>query len=622
MSTAGRDEVDTAPTRKLSAILCADVEAYSRSMGYNEAGTHRTLVHLRQRFVAAVRAGGGRVVSTSGDGILADFPSAVSAVRAAWSAQSDISDANAKSDATDRLSFRVGIHLGDVIADGDDLFGDGVNVAARIQSIAPSGGVAISAAVYDAVKNKVEPSFVRLGPRRLKNIEHPVEVYAAKPGQPAGVPYGRRRLVVGSLVAGFLGAAFAAAVASGLLPLPVQSPLTERLDDASPPTLAVFPFTVRTGDDDTTYFGEGIADDLLVALGRFSNLEVTSRSAVYSSEGERLPLGDLRSIRGIDYAVEGSIRRSDDRLRVTARLIETLDGTIVWSETFDRELDDLFAVQDAIVAGVVGELVATIDRVEVERALGAAPESLRGYDLLLRGRNLMRTLKRQDTLMARSLFERAIELDPKYAPAHSALAETYLYAALYGFTEWPRQALETAQKHLATAIKLDDTLAEPYVGLATVHRLLGREHLLESAIKRALEINPNSGPALAQRGITLLEAGKFDEARPYLERALRFDPIAQPSWRSDLSLVHYFRREYDTAIEIGEMCVVRRTGHPPCVINLAAAYAMAGQQSDAERVAAMVSRLAPFFMASAYVDRFQSEPVRQHLQEGLAKAGL
>jgi TolB-like protein/class 3 adenylate cyclase/Flp pilus assembly protein TadD len=623
--------------RKLAAILHADVVGFSRLMGVDEAGTHRALGELRSAVDPLIVAHDGRIVGTAGDSLLADFVSVVDAVNCAVEMQRVSRAINDPIPPERRLELRIGVNLGDVIVDGDDIFGDGVNVAARLEGLAQPGTVCISQTVYDQVRNKLDLDYRPLGSHRVKNIAEPVRAYAIGVPAPAAARSrrGRRPFVTvaaaGALVAvGIIAwAAYTGAgrdlFGLGATPKPVEvASLVAPTRLAGRPSVAVLPFKNLSGDASQDFFSDGITEDVITALGRFSNLLVIAKSASFPFKGSNAQPAEIGRLLDARYLLEGSIRRAGDRLRVNTELTEAATGIHVWSETYDTELKDVFAVQDDIARRVVGAAAVKLTRFEQERVQAKPTENLAAYEYVLRGREFLSHASRDANDEAAALFQRAIDLDPNYAAAYAALGGSHFEAVVSGWTEFRQEELEQAETLAQKAVALDPSTTDAYRLLAFINMYKRRYDLALGQIDRALEINPSDVDSYHTRGNILVWAGRSAEALPWLETALRFD-------RGHLLTVHslgwayYFLGRYNEALEAGDRALARNPGRSTSMIThpfLAAAYAQLGRNQDAEGERAIITRLAPFFDARIFSAQFGTQEARDRLLEGLKKAGF
>jgi len=622
--------------RKLAAILHADVVGFSRLMGEDEAGTHRALGELRGAVDPPIAAHGGRIVGTAGDSLLADFSSVVDALNCAVEMQRAARAINDPLAPDRRLELRIGVNLGDVIIDGDNIFGDGVNIAARLEALAQPGTVCISHTVYEQVRNKLDLDYRPLGSHRVKNIAEPIRAYAV--GVPAAAPRprkGRRLLVAAAgaaalIVAGLVAWAFHAGAGRELLGLVAAPKTVEVASLATParlaerPSVAVVPFKNLSDDRNQDYFSDGITEDVITALGRFSNLLVIAKSASFPFKGSNAPPAEIGRLLDARYLLAGSVRRAGDRLRVNAELTEAVTGLHVWSETYDAEVKEIFAVQDDIARRVVGAAAVKLTRFERERVLTKPTENLAAYEYVLRGREFLSHASRDKNDEAAALFQRAIDLDPNYAAAYAALGGSHFEAVVSGWTEFRQEELEQAETLAQKALALDSTTTSAYRLLAIINMYKRRYDLAMGQIDHALEINPNEADSYQIRGTVLVWAGKAAEGLPWLEGALRFDR-AQSNTALNLCIAYYFLGRYREAVEAGDRVLTRNPGRNIALLGrpvLAAAYAQMGRDQDAEGERAIVARLSPFFDAQRFAAQFGTQPARDHLLEGLKKAGF
>jgi adenylate cyclase len=622
--------------RKLAAILHADVVGFSRLMGEDEAGTHRVLGELRRAVDPLITAHGGRIVGTAGDSLLADFTSVVDALSCAVEMQRASRAVNDPIPPERRLELRIGVNLGDVIVDGDDIFGDGVNIAARLEALAQPGTVCISQTVYDQVRNKLDLDYRSLGSHRVKNIAEPVRAYAV--GLPAALPRPRRGwqplaaaagaagLVVAGLVAWLLHAGEGweqLGLGAATKPVEVAS-LASPARLAGRPSVAVLPFKNLSGDAGQDFFSDGITEDVITALGRFSNMLVIAKSASFPLKGSNAAPAEIGRLLDARYLLEGSIRRAGDHIRVNAELTEAATGLHVWSETYDAEVKDIFAVQDDITRRVVGAAAVKLTRFERERVLTKPTESLAAYEYVLRGREFLSHSSRDKNDEAAALFQRAIDLDPNYAAAYAALGGSHFEGVVSGWTEFRQEEIGQAEMLAQKALALDPATTSAYRLLAIINMYKRRYDLALGQIDRALEINPSDAETYGQRGNILVWAGRAAEGLPWLEGALRFDR-AHALTSQNLCQAYYFLGRYGEAIEAGDRAVSRSPGLSIQIIAhpfLAAAYAEMGRNQDAEGERVIVMHLSPFFDARTFAGQFGTQEARDHLLEGLQKAGF
>jgi adenylate cyclase len=614
--------------RRLAAILCADVKGYSRLMEADEEGTHRTLTAYREAMGTLIARHDGRVAGTAGDSVLAEFTSPVEATRCAAAVQEELASRNAALPQSKRLEFRIGINLGDVIVERDGIYGDGVNVAARLQALADPGGILVSGGIYDQIKTKLPFGYDFLGAQRVKNIAEPVRVYRLHRDLAAALrSQAARRRRRWSLITAVTILILAGAVAVWQA-MPLVGPAIDRLTGVSrtPPvpgraSIAVLPFA-NLGEGEDDYFSEGLTEDLISALGRFSSLSVMSWNAVAPYRDQTVSPEELARNLAVRYVVDGSVRRAGERVRITARLSDAARGTLLWSERYDERAGDIFAVQDRITHRVVGTLAAWVSHLEQERAVAKPTGSLDAYDYFLRGRQAFRRFTRSANFEAQEMFKRALELDHDYADAYAALAFTYSKAAEMGWVERPDVALEHAHDLAQAALRLDPSDELAHVLLALFYAYQRQYESALAELDLATKANPNDTAHYAERGWVLVLTGRWDQAIDVLETGLRDDPNPTPNTFSNLAMAHYFQGHHDAAIVTLESAVGRHPQHVPLHIALAAAYSAAGRTDDATRTATAVRRLNPFFETDEYGYAFRDPVDRERIREDLRKAGL
>jgi adenylate cyclase len=622
--------------RKLAAILHADVVGFSRLMGLDEAGTHQALGELRGAVDPLIAGHGGRIVGTAGDSLLADFTSVVDAVSCAVEMQRAARAINDPLPSERRLELRIGINLGDVIIDGDDIFGDGINIAARLEALAQPGTVCISQTVFDQVRNKLDLDYRPLGSHRVKNIAEPVRAYSV--GAPATAPRirkGRPHLIAGAgatalIVAGLIAWALYAESGRALLGLLAAPKPVEVTAPAAPghragrPSVAVLPFKNLSGDAGQDFFSDGIAEDVITALGRFSNLLVVAKAASFQFKDKNVGPAEIGRLLDARYLVEGSVRRAGDRVRVNAELTEAATGRHVWSETYDSEIKDVFSVQDDIARRVVGAAAVELTRFERDRVLAKPTENLAAYEYVLRGRDYFSHATRDENDEAQHMFQHAIDLDPNYAVAYAELGLALIEAVTSGWTEFVADDLGRAETLAQKALSLDPASTTAYRLLAEVHMARGQFDLALAQVERALEINPSDAKNLALRGAILMWAGRASEALPWIQRALRLDPTNARTVFY-LGMVDYFLAQYSDAIPALDRALSGNLGRNTQLMGrcvLAAAYARSQRQQDAERERAAVMRIAPFLDAKRFASQFGTQEARDHILEGLTQAGF
>ena len=629
MSSAVLNEAASGPhQRKLAAILCADVVGFSRLMGENEAATYDALRRLRRAIDPLITAKSGRIVSTAGDGFLAEFASIVDALSCAVEMQRLAGESNAGLSPERHLKLRIGVNLGDVIvADDNDIYGDGVNIAARLEALAPPGGICLSHSAYEQVKNKLDLPYRSLGRHRVKNIAEPVRVYAVGPGAPspaAIVPRSWRGPIIAALaVALMIGGAGVWLFERPTAHAPVTAPATPtRLADRT--SVAVLPFKDLSDAAGQTSFAEGLTEGIGNALGRFSTLEVIGKSATAVLQSRTLALEEIGRALGVRYIVEGSVRRAADHLRINADLTEAPTGRQIWSDVYDAPTKDPPAAQDDVSRRVVGAVAATLNRVEHDRVLRKPIEDLAPFEYILRARADFTSHTREKNDEARTLARRAIELDPDFAEGYSALGWAYYESATSGWSEFPKDDIDRAQTLAQKAAGLDPTLTSAY-GLLANLLLYKREY--ERALAqadRAIAINPNDELNFNVRGSILIYAGRPSEAISWLQASLRLDPANAPA-SVGLGVANYFLKQYGDAIEAFDRALARDPGRVNQLLAhplLAACYARLGRMDEAGRERSIVARLSPFFDAERFAAQFGTQQAHDDMLASLKAAGF
>lgn len=603
-------------------------------MGEDEAGTHQALGRLRHAIDPLIAAQGGRIVGTAGDSVLADFSSVVDALNCAIEMQRAALAINEPLPPERRLELRIGINLGDVIVDGDDIFGDGVNIAARLQALAKPGTICISQTVYEHVRNKLHFHYRPLGSHHVKNIAEPIRAYAVE--EAATVRRQRRRRWPLVAIAGTAAVAVAGFSVWALNPhvgrlqfglgsvaKPVEvATLASAARLEARPSVAVLPFKNLSGDASHDFFSDGITEDIIAALARFSNLLVISKSSSFPYRNSNVAPTELGRLLNARYLLDGSVRRLGDRVRVGVQLTAATTGQVVWSETYKAEIDGIFAVQETIAKSVVGAAAVELTRFERERARAKPTSNLVAYEYVLRGRGAHETRESNDE--ASELFQRAIDLDPNYAEAYAALGGSYYEAVISGWSEFRTQDLERAEALAQKALALDPATTRAHELLSTINLYRKRYDLALAQIDRALEFNPSDADNYVTRGSILMWAGRAAEALPWLEGALRFDK-ANSVAATRLCMAYYFVHRYTEAIDACDRGLSHNPGRNTQMLThpfLAAIYAALNRQQDAKRERGIVARMWPLLDARTFASQFGTEEARNHMLEGLKQAGF
>ena len=621
--------VETSLRQKLAAILAADAEGYSRLMTVDERATVTALDAARAIFKVQVESHQGRVVDMAGDSVLAIFETAAGAVNAALEIQSLVEGSVPAASADRRMRFRIGVHLGDVIEKQDGtIYGDGVNVAARVQTLAEPGGISISALVQEAVRDHVAAVFEDQGVHEVKNIARPVHVYRViVPGHAAGAArrFVRRlpwraaavllvAVAIGAWVATTDSAKNARGSLAALFGNKPPAPSTTR------PTIAVLPFANQSGDPKRDYFSDGITEDIIHALGRFSGLMVMSRNAVQPYKGRTVTSADLGRELGVRYIAQGSVREADGKLRVVVELSDAEKGVQLWSERYEGAGAEVFEIQDRIVKNVVGALAVNLTRLEQQRAFAKPTDNLEAYDLVLRARSLLELNARAPNREARGLLARAEKLAPEFPEIHTTYCEAELHRALYGWVEDAAQSMRRAEEFCKRALASTDQRAHTraYSMIAAIYSNEGKFEEALTYAERAIELNASDSMALYRRGMALLYVGRIDEAIAAMENAKRVDPHGGAS----LPVAYYVAGRYREALAHTDAMLTRTPHHVGLNAMRAATLAQLGNAAEAQRAADQVRRLSPGFEAENFGGRFANPDHTAKVREGLRKAGL
>jgi adenylate cyclase len=576
--------------RKLTAILCADVKGYSILMADDEVATMQTLKDYRKNMSMFIEQHGGRVVDAVGDNLLAEFGSAVDAVQCAAEVQKELKAKNQELPEDKRLEFRIGINIGDVIQDGDRIFGDGVNVAARIEGIADPGGVCISRNAYEHVKNKLELGFEFLGEHEVKNIKEPVRVY---------------KILLDS-----------------------DSPatlVTDSLELPDIPSIAVLPFVNMSADPDQEYFSDGLTDQIIMGLSKVSNLLVIARNSTFIYKGKSVKVQQVGKELGVKYVLEGSVQRASDRVRITAQLIDATTGYHLWAENYDRELTDIFALQDEITSKLISAMEVKLTLGEQARLWeGAATTSIMAYDKLWRGLECYYRYSEQDVAQARKFAKEAINLDKEYAFAYVIFGFTLFTDLFDGRSKLPLIDLEEMEKCALKALELNDSLD-------LAHGLLGCVYLAKRQYNKAIEegnkavaLNPNGAEAHALLAIFLNYSGKPQKAIELMKRAFRLNPIPPPSYYVFLGVAYRMTGRYLEAIEASKKAIVKSPDFVWPYVTTAACYSSLEQYGKAHEAVTEILRISPKNSIEfiSMHSQFKQKADLENLLEPLRKAGL
>ena len=576
--------------RRLAAILAGDVAGYSRMMGADEEDTLLRLnTHRREFLEPKIAEHRGRIVKRTGDGVLIEFASAVDAARCAVEIQRGMVERNASMPEDKRIELRIGIHIGDVMIEDDDIFGDGVNIAARLEAIAQPGGVCISEDAYRQVRGKLDAKFQDVGEQSLKNITQPIRVYRL---QPSGT-----------------------ATEATALPLPEK------------PSIAVLPFQNMSGDPEQDYFADGIVEEIITALSRFRELFVIARNSTFTYKGRAVDVKQVARELGVRYVLEGSVRKAGSRVRITSQLIDAITGAHLWADRIDGTFDDIFVLQDQVTENVIGAIAPKIEQAEIERAKPKPTESLDAYDSYLRAMMYFNRWTNESISEALRLLYRAIELDPGFASAYGMAAWCYVRRRFSGWMEDPVNEMAELERLARKASDLanDDPVPLYSAGWALVQTNSDAE-TGAAMIDRALTLNPNITAAWLVGGWTKIFLGESNKAIGYFERAIRLNPLDPliARMQTGIAAAQFLEGQYQAAAVSAENGLRQHPNDLPLLRVAAASHALAGQMMDAEKHIGRIRHLDPTLRLSrvaALAPCRRADDISRYI-EGMRRAGL
>jgi adenylate cyclase len=594
--------------RKLAAIFAADVVGYSRLMGRDESGTLACLgEHRRERLEPTLAHYGGRLVKLMGDGALVEFPSAVDALSAAVEFQQSIADSNRTRSDAEPIVFRIGLHLGDVIVEGDDLYGDGVNVAARLETEAPAGGILVSRTVHEAVAGRLKTTFDDLGGLALKNIERPIQAFNVKwepsdwQQSPSPTPaplHGQR-----------------------------QSSSVEPLALPDKTSIAVLPFQNLSVDPEQQYFADGIVEDIITALSRFKSLFVIARNSSFAYRGCSPDIRQVGRELGVRYVLEGSVQKAANKVRITSQLIDSENGAHIWADRLDGTLENIFELQDRVTTKVVGAIAPKLNQAEIQRTKRKSVQRLDAYDCFLRGLAHSYVMTRKAQQEAARLLYRAIQIDSDFSAPYGLATALYTIRKAQGWVV-DSESEESEVRRLAyhvTAVGSDDALALSWTGFSLVY--VCREFDAGAdLIDQALAINQNLAQGWANRAVVSTIFGEHDNAIEQVSHAFRLSPIDPEVYRSEVTMAfaHLCQGRYPEASSWAAKALARQSNFLPALRVATAAHALAGNMDEARRILGQMCRLDPTQTQSSYRNKtfFRRSQDIQRFVEGFRLAGM
>jgi adenylate cyclase len=614
--------------RKLTAILSADVRGYSRLMGEDEETTVRTVTAYHEVMATLILNHRGQVVDSPGDNLLAEFASVVDAVRCAVEIQEELKSRNAELPEDRRMEFRIGVNLGDVIVEGDRIYGDGVNIAARLEALADPGGICISKTAFDHIEAKLPLGYEYLGEQTVKNIAKPVGAYrvlmeprvtvAEEIEKEKTVPVWRHKAILAGGVALVL-VVFAALIWNFYFrPPPLGVASVEKMAFPLPdkPSIAVLPFTNMSGDPEQEYFSDGITEDLITDLSKISGLFVIARNSVFVYKGKAVKIAEVGRELGVRYVLEGSVRKANGRVRITAQLVDATTGRHLWAERYDRDLKDIFALQDEVAQKIVAALEVKLTEDEHERLVRKYTDNMEAYHYYLRGAEYFYRFTKEANVQAR----------------YAALGFTHFHEWTFGWSQDP-QSLEHAFELAQRTLDLDESLP---LG----HRLLGKVYLWKkqhekaiAELEKAIALNPNDADELAGLGYILNWSGRPEEAIRLVKRAMRLDPMYPAYYLWELGHAYFLMGRYEEAIETLKRVLDHNSEFMPAHVYLTASYIELGRHEEARTEAAEVlkyhhledERISPSNSSQeAWKQRlpYKDQAVLERLFDGLRKAGV
>jgi adenylate cyclase len=622
--------------RKLTAILSADVAGYSRLMRDDEQATIRTLTDYRRAMANIIQQHRGRVVDSPGDNLLAEFASVVDAVNCSVEIQRELATRNAELVENRMMQFRIGVNLGDVVTEEERIYGDGVNIAARMEGLAEEGGICLSGTVYDAIENKIGLEYENLGEQEVKNISKPVRAYrvvmsqeaaAIVPGEKKAKSKTWRKIAISLGVIVVLLAGATGVLWNVYFRLPDVKDIPDKvkhLELPEGPSIAVLPFVNMSGDPEQEYFSDGLTETIIAGLSGDGRLLVIARNSTFSYKGTAVKVQEVARELGAQYVVEGSVQKTEDRVRITAQLIDGDTGHHVWSDRYDRDLKDIFSLQDEITLKIMRAVGMRLIEGKQYGELLPPSGSLEVYMKASKAREYLVRMNKEDNALARQEAEEAIAMDPEYSLPYSTLALTHIADLLYQSSESPLISFAQASKNIKKALALDDEDYVAHVGLSFLY-LFKKEHdKAIEAVEQAIALNPNGADAYAFLGLLLAFAGRAEEGIELVHKGMRLNPIPPRQYLLWLGHAYRLSGQPENAIEAHERLLKRSPNNLPAHMWLAANYSALGREEEARHHAEELRRLDPSFSLDKYAEivpiKHKAEVDR--LIDDLRKAGL
>jgi adenylate cyclase len=622
--------------RKLAAILSADVKGYSRLIREDELSTIRNLNTYKELMTNLIRQHHGRVVDAPGDNLLAEFGSVVDAVECAVEIQKELKTRNAELPENHRMEFRMGINLGDVVEEEGKIFGDGVNIAARLEGLSDPGGICISGIVFDQVKIKLNLGYEYLGEHTVKNIAEPIQVYRVLMEPEAAGKVIREKkakprrwqktafIVVSVLILVIAAVAIWSLYFRPAPPLEVASKAKMAFPLPDLPSIAVLPFKNMSDDPKQEFFSDGITETIITALSKVPRLFVIARNSTFTYKSKPVKVKQVSEELGVRYVLEGSVQRSADRIRITAQLIDALTGHHIWAERYDRDLKDIFAIQDEITMRIITSLEVTLTGGGTIRVQASGTNNLEAYLLCLQANDQIIRLNKDGNLLAKQLAEKAIALDPKYPDPYHLLGRASWQEIPLGLTKDPRKSIANAMEFTQKALTLNSSLAPAHSTLGMLYTLMRQHNEGIAECEKAVNLEPNSAGAYYVLGEVLRYSGRHEEAIAMCKKAIRLNPFP-PSWYYfGLTNAYSLTGQYEEAITAGKKAIHIDPNNMVSRVFLAAAYSLNGQEEEARIEAKEVLRINPHFSVDQWEKTipYKNEEDGKLIIDALRKAGL
>ena len=619
--------------RKLTAILSADVKGYSRLMGEDDQATVRTITAYREVITEVVEKHRGRVVDSPGDNILAEFASVIDAVRSGVEIQEELKVRNAELPEDRKMEFRIGVNLGDVIHEEERIYGDGVNVAARVERLAEAGGVCVSGTVFDQIESKLPLGYEFLGEQSVKNISKPVRIYKALMDPEAvGKVIGEQRaeprrgqrvaLVVVTVLLLIVGGLLIWRTAFP----PVQVASVEKMAFPLPerPSIAVLPFDNLSGDPEQEYFSDGLTEEIIAALSSVPKLFVIARNSTFTYKGKPVKVQQVSEELGVRYVLEGSVRKGGDKIRITAQLIDALTGNHLWAKRYDRNIDDIFAVQDEITKEIITAMQVKLTEGEQARTAARGTNNLEAYLKCLQANEHAHRINPESNALAKQLAEEAIALDPEYAWAYFVLSRTHMLDVWLRTSKSPKESIGKSIGSVKKAIALDDTYAEAHGLLGFLYAIIRKYDQGIAEAEKAVALNPNSGYAHFSLGKVYTFASRWEESIPEYKIAMRLSPIPPNNYLFSLGLSYGYTGQYDEAIKWSEKAIRQEPDSLLAHMFMTQVYSWSGRDEEARNQAAEVLRINPKFSLKKWEKKlkYKNQEDNERAISALRKAGL